>query len=560
MHPYPAEPIRVIHSQGDDKSIGRSHAEQLGDAVGKGMPTFYADFWNRLIQNPPTSDWLKPAARTASWLIDPYLVRKLLKQVPDSFLKRVEGVAEVSGRPLRELTTALVLPDLLPLLQAYLTKLRPANFVPPAPFPCMACSSFLWNGKYFLHGRNLDFPGVAYWDRFPVVQSIRAKSAIPYLAFTTAGVPVGGITGVNQEQISVSLHQHYSRRASLSGKLPFVIAEEILQTARSLDEALEILRNARTATAWAFVLTDGKRRQGAIVECDAETQAVRHLKEGPLTHSNFFQTAGCRAGEYATSARMNWDNQYRARRLMNLLTAAGSDLEPAKAVTFLSDHWDEFWGEEKICNRVVSQTYNIQSLCLDTERMKAWMAEGEAPIHLRQYVELDLGQIFSGSEGKTGVRLPGYQFRDPKKRVAKERFIISFVEAFSGREEEASKNLIQALADDFFPEGAQILAMLSWKKGDFPHARDWLEKSKTWFEGRNPSKFPPEYFEASLFLARTQDLLGKRSQAVRGYQAVAGHKDLEDENLRRLAKREGPFRPAGVRRIVMPYSSYIPFE
>jgi len=524
------------------------------------MPSFYADFWRRLIANPPTADWLKPTARLASRLIDPGLSRVLLRQVPADYMQRIEGMAEGSGLPLSELTTALVLPDLMPMLQSFLTKLRPAGFEPPPPFPTMACSSFLSRGKYFLHGRNLDFPGVAFWDRYPVIQATHSPRTIPYIAFTTAGVPFGGITGVNEAQVSVSLHQHYSRRFSLTGQLPFFIAEEILQRARSLKEALKLIENSKVASAWAFVLTDGKTREAVIVETDARHQAVRTLGDKALTHSNFFQTAGCRAGEYATSQRMNWDNLYRSNRLAELLDEAGAALEPSQAVQFLSDHWDGFWKEEKVANRIVSQTYNIQSLVLDSERMKVWMAEGDSPIHLREYAEFDLREILDGSDGRTGVRYPGSVYKNSAKRQAKETFIASFVAAFSGEEGLARTELEKALEIDFFPEGAQILALLNWKIGQYEEAREWLQRGKTWVEGKRPERFPPEYFETSLFLARTYDLLGRRSEAVAEYARVAGHPDLEDTNLRRLAKAAGPFRATQVRKIVMPFSSYIPFE
>lgn len=524
------------------------------------MPSFYADFWRRLVANPPTADWLKPTARLVSRVIDPGLSRLLLRQVPKDYMERIEGMAEGCGLPLSELTTALVLPDLMPMLQAFLTKIRPAGFELPPPFPTMACSSFLARGKYFLHGRNLDFPGVAYWDRYPVIQVTHAPRTIPYLAFTTAGVPFGGITGINQEQISVSLHQHYSRRFSLTGQLPFFIAEEILQRARSMKEAMALIESSKVASAWAFVLTDGKTREGVIVETDASHQAVRTLGDKALTHSNFFQTAGCRAGEYATSQRMNWDNLYRSNRLAELLEKAGAALEPAQGVSFLSDHWDGFWREEKVANRIVSQTYNIQSLLLDSERMKLWMAEGDAPIHLREYAEFDLRDIFDGGDGRTGLRLPGCPYRSEAKRAAKETFILSFVAAFSGEEDLARAELERALEMDFFPEGAQILALLNWKIGQYEKAREWLGRGKSWMEGKRPEKFPPEYFETSLFLARTLDLLGRRTEAVAEYRRVAEHPDLEDNNLRRLAKSAGPFRPGQIRKIVMPFSSYIPFE
>src|SRR5262249_3838545 len=154
----------------------------------------------------------------------------------------------------------LILPDLMPMLQAYLTRLKPALFIEATPPPKFGCSSFVSSGKHFLHGRNLDFPGVSFWDRYPVIQSTQRKGWLRYIGFTTAGVPRAGITGINEAQLSVSLHQHYCRETTLKGTLPFATAEEILGRAQTLQQAMDILRESIPATSWAFIITDGKTR------------------------------------------------------------------------------------------------------------------------------------------------------------------------------------------------------------------------------------------------------------------------------------------------------------
>ena len=396
MHPYPARKTQVIHTRGDDRAIGRQHAEAVGEFATKGMVKFYYDFWRHLFEAQPEG-WLERSAFSAiKYLVDPVLMRRLFSRVPEFAKERVLGVGEVSGMPVEQMVTALVLPDLLPMLQAYLTRLRPASFVDVSAPPRFGCSSFVANGKRFLHGRNLDFPGVSYWDRFQVIQSTARTGALRFIGFTTAGVPLCGITGVNEAQISVSLHQHYCKLTSLAGTLPFITAEEILSKARSIEDAVEILERSRVATSWAFIITDGKRRRSIIAECHPRARGIRKIEQegGVLAHSNFFQTDSCRPAEYATTARMNWDNYWRKTRLEELVRGAGRDLTPGQAATFLSDHFDRYWDEEKIINRTVSQVYNIQSLVLDPENMTAWLAEGDCPVHLRGYREVRSRQDF----------------------------------------------------------------------------------------------------------------------------------------------------------------------
>lgn len=562
-HPYPADPIRVVHLRGSDRDIGRQHGELVGHAAAIGMPALYYSFWRRMLNHGPKGI-AGVGFRVATALVDRVLVGRLLKAVPDFGKERMKGLSSATGRSAEELSTALVLPDLMPWLQAQLVRFRPEGFVSVRP-PVFACSSFFHRGKRFLHGRNLDFPGVAYWDRYQVLQATFREGAIPFVAFTTAGVPLGGITGVNAEQISVSLHQHYCRESNLSGSLPFIIGEQILATARSLEQALAVLRDARISTAWAFLVSDGKKKEAFICERHPRAMGVRWLRrEGEvLTHTNYFQSPECAPMEYATSVRMNWDNHARKSRLEELVRARGYGTAPADAAAFLSDHWDPHWDAEKILNRTVSQVYNIQSVVLDPERMLAWVAAGDCPIHLRHYEGFDLGAILSGGSGKTGESLAAYQFKSEELKQAKEEYILSFVSAFDGKLEQALGELRSLLGRTFFAEGAQVAAQLSMKFGDYRGAVELLESALSNLEALAKEKnkdLPPEYFECALYLARAYDLLDRRSSAVALYRRLAEHPELEDNNLRRIAVTAGPYGRTKLDRIVMPYSSYIPFE
>lgn len=560
-----SQPIQVIHLHGSESEIGRQHAEQTRTSALTGMATFYYDFWRRMSQSP-SSDFLeKVLHRIGVYFIDPILVRRLMARVPSFAEERIEGMSQVLALPYEQLALALVLPDLFPMLQALASRLRPRQFV-EASFPSLiGCSSFLYSGKTFLHGRNLDFPGVGYWDRYPIIQCIRRRGKIAYLGFASAGVPFGGITGINEAQISVSLHQHYCRESTLHGSLPFLIAEEILSEARSLDDALTILKNHRVSTSWAFIVTDGKAKEGFVFECHPNACGVRFLRRDRgdvLSHSNYFQTEECRPSEYATSARMNWDNYYRKTRLESLVKAHGEAFDAETAVKCISDHFDPFWGEEKVFNRTVSQVFNIQSLVLDPSQMRGWMASGTAPVHLNQYEEFDLGEIFSGREGRVGKQYPGFRFQDESLREAKQHYIAGFVAAFDGKLDLALASVEMALQKAFIAEAAQVAGVLNLKIGNSEKGLEWLSQARAWIEGkcRNRQPFPPEYFEICLFQSRAFDLLGKRSEAVSGYRELSRHPQLEDSHLRWVASRETKYTKKQLTKLVLPFATYVPFE
>ncbi len=565
-HPYPAESVKVVRVSGSDRDMGRQHAEQVGPVILQGMTSFYYQFWQRMVKNDPEAFLDRQAFRVVRFLLEKMLVPKLMGSIPTGAKDRIAGMAEALKAPYDEMIIALVLPDLMPLIQAYLTVLRPSLFIEAGPAPRFGCSSFISNGRQFLHGRNLDFPGVAYWDRYPVVQVTSPPNRLKFVSFASAGVPFGGITGINEAQVSVSLHQHYCRKTSFKGRLPFFIAEEILGKARTIDEAVAFLGTCRVATAWAFVLSDGKSRRAAVYECHPRARGVTWIDEGTncLAHSNFFQTRECQPSEYATTAKMNWDNYWRKRRLEDRVKAIGKDLTPADACQIISDHFDPYWGEEKYVNRTVSQVYNIQSVVFDPVEMQAWSAEGNAPIHLGKFRKFDLGELLAGRNGVTEEFLPSYTFTRPAVRDAKQSYILSFIAGFDGRFEEAQLHLKRTLALDFCAEAALVGAVLHLKAREYQDAIDLLERAREWVETRKRERglahFPPEYFEVCLFLARAYDLKGDRTKALSWYREVSSHADLDDGNVRALAKEEGPYTPTKLGRILMPYATYIPFE
>ncbi|NDD04561.1 MAG: hypothetical protein EB078_06620, partial [Proteobacteria bacterium] len=379
--------------------------------------------------------------------------------------------------------------------------------------------------------------------------------------------PLAGISGVNEAQISISLHQHYSLQTNWNGNLPFIISEKVLSEANSIERALEIIKEAKVSSAWAFIVTDGKTRDGFVFEKHPKGGGVRWLADNGdlLTHTNFFQSQECRGTDYATTERMNWDNFWRNETLQRRIRPKLAELTPELAVQYLSDHYDGFWQEEKVVNRTVSQVYNIQSYVLDPVEFKLLLAEGDCPIHMGEYREYDLGEIFSGKKGQTSRNFLPYQFQSNAKASAKRDYILSFVAAFDDDFEKALVRLENSLEHSFSSEAALVAALINVRlQGSLEKSFQYLDRGAIEIEKKVREKsldyFPPEYFEVLLYQARLCDLMGKREKAVRIYQQITHHSSLSDRNIRSLAQKARPYKKNRINRILMPYSSYIPFD
>jgi hypothetical protein len=262
---------------------------------------------------------------------------------------------------------------------------------------------------------------------------------------------------------------------------------------------------------------------------------------------------------------MNWDNFWRKKTLEKNVRNSLSCLTPELAVSFMSDHTDGFWEEEKIVNRTVSQVYNIQSFVLDPVEMKLYLAEGNCPVHLRKYSEYSLGDLFNGKTSAVENKYSGYQFKTSNNQMAKQEYILSFVSAFDNDFEKALAGLQKSLKWSFTPEAALVAALVNLRlDGDVSRSLDLVREGEIEIEKKMKQKgkdhFPPEYFELLLYEARIQDLLGLSTEAQATYKRIQSHPSLRDKNIRAIAKKAIPYQKNRVKRLIMPYSTYIPFD
>ncbi len=148
-----------------------------------------------------------------------------------------------------------------------------------------------------LHARNLD-ADLYQWNQAPVLFAIDETGAgggrHKYVAFGTAGLLYpGGISGLNDAGIAVSLHQlsttRYTTRIS-SGRAdiaPFV-QQRILREASNLDDAADIIKESRHFAAWVIFCSDAKTGQTQRFEFNAEKLRIGPVALAPVAQTNHF--------------------------------------------------------------------------------------------------------------------------------------------------------------------------------------------------------------------------------------------------------------------------------
>ncbi len=173
------------------------------------------------------------------------LVRWGTSSAPDSFHEEIQAMAEAAGIDPVRLKRALLLPDIAAFSWALLSK-QGKNL------PSHGCTSAIFSSESgdFIQGRNLDFPGSPSYDENPLLVIHRPEAGskeLKHVSIGTHGLQFSGITGFNEAGITFAVHQNYTRLLSFKGvPMPFV-GELVLRSARSLDDAIEIIKsNTRT--------------------------------------------------------------------------------------------------------------------------------------------------------------------------------------------------------------------------------------------------------------------------------------------------------------------------
>jgi hypothetical protein len=242
------------------------------------------------------------AHHEAGWLATPVLflynqfVRLFHRSVSAQMAEEIDAMAEGLEIDPIILRRGLSLPDTGIFLQG-LGSNRFFRFIPSTG--CSSVAARLPGGG-FAYGRNLDFAGVGAWDNHPMILSIDpppGSKELRHLVIGADGMPFAGITGVNEAGLTFAVHQNYSRDISLHGVPMVLIGELALRSARTLDEAIEILRANRPANLWTFVLTDLKSGTALAVESSQRIFLVRHMEGNLFAQTNHLMHAESRERE-----------------------------------------------------------------------------------------------------------------------------------------------------------------------------------------------------------------------------------------------------------------------
>jgi hypothetical protein len=361
------------------------------------------------------------------------------------------------------------------------------------------------------------------------------KGTIPHVAIGSAGVHTSGLTSINREGMTLSIHAHFSRKIVANGVPGTVIGDAIISKAKDLNQAIDIARKMSPVANWAFVVTSAKDREGIVLECTPGRVAVRHSDGKVMTHTNFFQTRELNQDEGLICGAEAEDLVARNCRMKETLEPKKGQITPAMLCQLVGNHTDHLTGVERILGNSLSVVTSVKSVVFEPEDMKFWIStRKESPTGLdSEFIGVDVAKFWSNENEPP--KLPGYKPVSPTLVPGMHEYRKAYrawhLENDKPDFEETAYASARKAAEIHPVDGhvwvmAGILAFKVWKFDDAFFCLQQAISKQISSHLRNV---------CSLFIARCHDIRGDRDKAKLLY---AQYRAAEDPRLR-SAMRKG---------------------
>lgn len=269
--------------------------------------------------------------------------------------------------------------------------------------PIVGCSAFAAAGPatsdgHTIVGRNFDAELGEPFDRDKTVTLVREDGRIPYASVAWPGL-TGVVTGLNAEGLWVSVNGARAGEAATDGTPLVLILRAMLQSARSVDEAIRVARGFRPMVSHMVLVADGDERDVAVIERSVDRFEVRRGRD-LLALTNHYETS-LRSDPKNAAVRRKTSTLARRARLDELLAAGRGHIDVPAAVAILRDRRAVGGaplrqGDRRALDALIA----THSVVADATLRVLWVAE--APHTLGRYVRFDLRELLApGYAGPT---------------------------------------------------------------------------------------------------------------------------------------------------------------
>jgi isopenicillin-N N-acyltransferase like protein len=307
-------------------------------------------------------------------------------------------------------------------------------------------------------GRNFDFSAGDSFAEDKIIMFQKPGSGYAFASVTWAGM-VGVVSGMNIQGLSITLNSAQSGIPA-SAKTPVsIIARDVLQYARTIAEAYEIISSRESFVAEMFMIASAEDNAVAVIEKSLDTTVLRYpdSKEICLL-TNHYQSQELKSCPQNMQAIDQGISTARMERL-NELAAAAPVTNAQQMADVLRDRkgaggTDLGMGNEASINQLIAHHGVI--FCLYSRTI--WVSE--RPHQMGRFAAYELQRIFSSS-----FCIKTQQAQSPSKSIAPDPFLETqeWSNWLAYKEESAALISLERNKEHISPERIAAFAALNPK-------------------------------------------------------------------------------------------------
>lgn len=261
----------------------------------------------------------------------------------------------------------------------------------------VGCTSFgTWDERSadgtMIIGRNFDFYVGDDFAKQKIVAFFAPDKGHKYMTVTWGGF-VGAVSGMNETGLSVTINADKTSMPSGSATPVSLVAREILQYARNIEQAIAIAKKRRMFVSESFLVASAEDNKAVVIEKTPETLDVYDPHQNYILCANHFQGKGL-AGSDANKVQLaNSASPYRYKRLVELMKHNQKNTVQ-ETVDILRDRQglqgaDIGMGNEKALNQLIAH----HAIVFEPQKRLVWVST--SPFQLGEFVCYDLKKVFA---------------------------------------------------------------------------------------------------------------------------------------------------------------------